>query len=604
LSISIPQHKIDEVRSASDVLDLVSGYVTLKKSGRNYFGLCPFHPEKTPSFSVNPDKQIFHCFGCGAGGNVFTFLMRHEGISFPEAVKFLAQRAGIRLEFEERDETVNKENETLYYTNEFAARFFQETLLSSTGKDALRYLNDRGFKMEDIQTFGLGYAPPGWDNLLNHAKKESIGAEQLVRAGLVIKKDDGSYYDRFRDRVMFSIWNLSGRVVAFGGRKLREEDDSPKYLNSPETAVYEKGKLLYGLYQTRDEIRQQDCVIFVEGYTDLMSLAARGVKNVVATLGTALTEDHARLIRRYTKNVALMYDSDSAGSAATLRGADILLAGGLDVSVATLPAGHDPDSFARAVGADAVREHVAHAVDLFDFKLNQVLAQPPEKRTEGIRSLLDSLAKLVDSIKRSLLLQRVSEALQIQEKILWEELEAVLRQKRIGQTRRSQLGERLTDLSRVSKINKKEAAVADLLRILIRDWSQAEFIFNDLDTDEVSDSRLISVLSYLKNLFKSGGRLEEMDLINRFNEVETSEFIVNVIKEPWSEVDLPRWAGECVATIKIKNLQVKLNAIREQLREAQSRGQPVKELLSLCKELEEEKRKWQDARRETSNVKS
>ncbi len=586
---SIPESKISEIRDATDVVDLVSGYVTLKKSGRNYFGLCPFHPEKTPSFSVNPEKQIFHCFGCGAGGNVFTFLMRHEGISFPESVKFLAQRAGIQLEFEERDETSAKENEALYYTNEFAAKFFQEQLFSPHGKVALTYLRGRGFEEADIRTFGLGYAPAGWDNLIHRAKQHSVSTEQLVRAGLILQKEGGGYYDRFRDRVMFPIWNLSGRVVAFGGRKISDADDSPKYINSPETVVYEKGKLLYGLFQNRDEIRRQDRAIFVEGYTDLMSLVAVGVKNVVATLGTALTEDHARLIHRYTKNVALMYDSDTAGSAATLRGADILLAGGLEVFVAKLPAGHDPDSFAKSAGAAGVAEVVEHAEGLLDFRLQQILSAPSEKRTDSIRALLESLARLHDSIKRRLLLRKISETLAIEERILWDELQYMIRQKRMATRRPSEMAQRLNELGRSAKKSKKEAAIEDLLRIMIREWGMADFVFSNLEMDDIRDSKWEHILSFLNHVFKSGGSPTEMDLINHFNDVETSAFIVKVINEAWQDLDLVRWAADCIATIKVENLQAQLNSIREEIRKSSDSNQ-LKSLLRYCKQLEEEKK--------------
>lgn len=586
---TIPEHKISEIRDATDVVDLVSGYVTLKKSGRNYFGLCPFHPEKTPSFSVNPEKQIFHCFGCGAGGNVFTFLMRHEGISFPESVKFLAQRAGIQLEFEERDETSAKENEALYYTNEFAAKFFAAKLFDNAGKSALAYLRGRGFKDSDIQAFGLGYAPSGWENLIHAARQHSVSIEQLGRAGLILKKEGSGYYDRFRDRVMFPIWNLSGRVVAFGGRKLSDADDSPKYINSPETAVYEKGKLLYGLYQNRDEIRKQDRAIFVEGYTDLMSLAAAGVKNVVATLGTSLTEDHARLIHRYTKNVVVMYDSDTAGSAATLRGADILLAGGLEVYVATLPAGHDPDSFAKSAGAEGIVEVVEHAEGLLDFQLKQILNEPSEKRTEPIRAVLESLAKLSDSIKRRLLLRKVSEVLQIDEKVLWDELQYLIRQKRIGSGRPSEIAKRLNEIGRAVKKSKKEAAIEDLLRIMIREWGMADFVFSNLEMSELQDSRWANLLTFMNHLYRSGGNPTESDLINRFNDIETSDFIVKAINEEWQDLDLVRWAADCVATIKIENVQTRLQAIREEIRKSPNSSE-VKDWLLRCKQLEEEKK--------------
>lgn len=595
MPFSIPDHKINEVRDAIDMVDLVSGYVTLKKKGKNFFGLCPFHVEKTPSFSVNPEKEIFHCFGCGAGGNAFTFLMRHEGISFPEAVKFLAQRAGIQLDFEESDQGPHKENETLYYLNEFAARYFQDALLSPRGQNALSYLKNRGFKLDDIKIFGLGYAPSGWDGLITEAKKESVDLQLLLKAGLILKKDKGGYYDRFRDRVMFTIRNLSGRVVAFGGRKLDDEQDSPKYINSPETAVYEKGKLLYGLYQNRDEIRKQDRAIFVEGYTDLMSLVSAGIRNVVATLGTALTEHQARLIRRYTKHVLLMYDSDTAGSAATLRGADVLIEGGVDVFVADIPQGFDPDSLVKERGAAEVGKYLETAANLFDFKLNRVLAQSPEKRGEFIQSMLESLGKHKDRIQRSLLLKKISEALEIDERVLWGELETILRQTEKRTVRRSMITDRLNELSGTKKSDKVEVAAEALVKILIGEWALADFVFSNLNLEEVEESTVFPVLSYLKNRFKAGQRPADEDLINRFNDVELSAFIVKTLNEEWQGLDMKRWAADCISTIRIATLQAKLQEVREEMRQAQQAGQPLKDLLQICMELEGQKRKFQGA---------
>ncbi|MFQ5824505.1 MAG: DNA primase [bacterium] len=588
--MTIPEHKIHEVREATDIVDLVSGYVTLKKSGRNFFGLCPFHTEKTPSFSVNPEKQIFHCFGCGAGGNVFTFLMRHEGISFPESVKLLAQRAGIHLEYEERDESAVKENEAMFYINEFAARFFQESLFSSAGKVALNYLKNRGFELEEIKAFSLGYAPSGWANLITYAKNESIDLQLLFRAGMILQKEGGGYYDRFRDRIMFTIWNLSGRVVAFGGRKLNEEDDSPKYINSPETAVYEKGKLLYGLYQNRDEIRKLDRVIFVEGYTDLMSLVCSGIKNVVATLGTSLTEDHARLIRRYTKNVVLMYDSDTAGSVAALRGADILIENGLEVFMAILPEGQDPDSFVKKHGNQVVLEHLKTATSLFDFKLNQLLLKSSEQRSESIRSLLESLARLKDNIHRSLLLRKVSEKLEIDEKILWNELDTIVRQKRRGEAARSKFSQKFEEVSQVSKKDKADAALNDLIRILIHEWGMADFIFTNLIFENLKESKMLPILHFMKNHYEAKKRPKESELINNFNDIELSSFIINTLNEEWDEMDLKRWAADCISVIEIEKIQIELKEIREEIHRNQKEGKPVKELLQKCMEFEEKKK--------------
>ncbi|MFQ5638209.1 MAG: DNA primase [bacterium] len=587
MPFSIPEHKIDEVRQATDIVELVSGYVTLKKKGQNFFGLCPFHTEKTPSFSVNPDKEIFHCFGCSAGGNAYTFLMQYEGMSFPEAVKFLAQRAGIQLDFEETDETARKETETLYYINEFAARFFQEELLSTRGKKAMDYLQNRGYKPDDIQKFGLGYAPQGWDGLIQHAKKETVELQQLVKAGLVLKKAGGGYYDRFRDRVMFPIWNLSGRAVGFGGRIIQETKDTPKYINSPETAVYEKGKLLYGLFQNRDEIRQQDRAIFVEGYTDLMSLVSAGIRNVAATLGTALTEHQARLIHRYTKNVILMYDNDIAGSAAALRGADILIENGLEVFVNECPEGLDPDSFVKQSGAAEVQKHIENAKKLIDYKLNLILAKTPEQRGEAIRSVLNSISKYKDRIQRSLMVRSLSEKLEIDEKVLWSELKVQLHEKRRRKRPTSQ--EKLNVLSRPGPTSKLVTAAEDLVRILIKEWNLAEFIFEHLDMDMVSEFKVYPILTYLNNRFKSHSKPADSDLINRFNEVELSSFIINALNDEWSEMDFQRWAIDCISAIKNEDLQKKIRSVREEMREAQQRGEPVKELVRMCMELEAQK---------------
>ena len=585
----IPDHKVEEVRQATDILDLISGYLSLtRKSGANYFGLCPFHPEKTPSFSVNVEKQIFHCFGCGVGGNVFTFLMRHEGISFPEAVKLLAQRAGIELELEETDGEARKEAEALYYANEFAARFFQEQLQAESGRAARAYLENRGFKPEDIEAFGLGYAPAKWDALIVRARKEAVNVDVLIQAGLVLKNEEGRTYDRFRDRVMFPIWNLSGRVVAFGGRKLNDQLDAPKYVNSPETAIYQKGRLLYGLYQNREAIRKQDQAIFVEGYTDLMSLVSAGIKNVAATLGTALTGDQARLIRRYTKNVVLMYDSDTAGSAATLRGADILIEAGLTVRVASLPAGYDPDSFAKEHGANELQKLVQTSQDLFDFKVDRILVQPAEERAEAVRSLIQSLVKYRDTIERSFVTRRVAERLGMDESIIWSELEKVLSQTR-RRSRRSQMEDRLNDLATVKRTSKIELALRDLIKVLLQDWSLAPAIFNALDLNALEEQRLFPVMTYLYNRLKSDAPPGQEELLRRFPDSEVASFIVQAYSEPLEGVDLRRLASDCIRSVHLAAIQARLDALREELRQVEQSGGDSAEILERCKALEAEK---------------
>jgi len=587
MAYSIPQQKIDEIREATDVVDLVSGYLTLKRRGQNHFGLCPFHNEKTPSFSVNAEKQIFRCFGCGAGGNVFTFLMRQEGVSFPDAVKFLAQRAGIEIEVEEIDAGQAKQNETLYHINEFAAGVFEKKIWEKEGEHALQYIKGRGLSDEIIKEFGLGYAPAGWDGLIREAALTSNDVDALLKAGLVLDKEGGRRYDRFRDRLMFPIWNLSGRVVAFGGRILQDSPDAPKYINSPETAVYEKGKVLYGLYQNRDEIRRLKAAVFVEGYMDFLSLVAAGVRNVVATSGTALTEDQGRLIRRYTKKVIFMYDSDAAGSTATMRGADVLLGAGLDVAVTSLPDGHDPDTYVREFGVQAVRELLENATGLFQNKVEKVARLSFEERGEGIHSLLTSLSKVEDAIQRSVLISEVATKLHVDDKVLWAELEKILHKKsRASVARHETLASKLTDLSRASKRSRLDKAVEDLIRILLHQWQMAEFIFNNIELQELENHPKEEILRYLSNQYKGKRKPTEQELLHHFTEVELSEFIVQELHREWPEVNFTRWATDCVKAIKIEHVQNEINTLRDSIKTRSGGGDAVTKILQQCKELE------------------
>ena len=342
---------------------MISEHVQLVKKGRNYSGLCPFHDEKTPSFSVDPDRQFYHCFGCGVGGNVFKFIQEIDRVTFVEAVKFLAERAGIALP--ERSGPSREEDaadDELYRANDLAQKYFHHLLLKDdVSASARTYLQTRGLTGETIARFGLGYAPPEWDALLKVAGRRDLNPQVLERAGLALPRPKGSgHYDRFRDRVTFPIANLSSRIIAFGARAL-QSDQEPKYLNSPETPIYHKGRVLYGLSDTRDAIRRRDAVLVVEGYMDLLSLVQAGVEHVAATSGTALTEDQCRTLARYARQVVLLFDGDAAGSTAAMRGLEVILGTGLDVRVVSLPTGHDPDSFVQEHGPEALLKRAENA---------------------------------------------------------------------------------------------------------------------------------------------------------------------------------------------------------------------------------------------------
>lgn len=589
--LSIPENKIDEIRFATDIHELISGYVTLRKKGQNFFSLCPFHNEKSPSFSVNTDKQIFHCFGCGAGGNVFTFLMRSEGLGFPETVKMLAQRAGIAIDWEEQDQESVKQNEALFHILEFAAKWYEELLHDSVGAEVKNYIKKRGLSDEIATQFGLGFAPASWDELLKHAKKTLNSVDLLHEAGLCLKKENGDFYDRFRNRLIFPIKNLSGRVTGFGGRILQDDPKAPKYLNSPETPVYEKSKTLYGLFDTRDEIRRKGVAIFVEGYMDLLSLYANGIKNVVATSGTALTQEQAALIHRYTRKVTLMYDSDNAGSAATIRGADVLLENGLDVTVANLPEGEDPDSFVRKYGEEAVASFLTDAVPLFQYKVARVSSLTPEYKRAAIQGVIQSLAKINDRIQRGIYVSQVSAGLNIPEKDIWSEIESLARTKSQQlQRQRHQAENGDKPKTPTGKQSRTDRALKDLLRMLLRDFSRAALVFENLDTNQYQNHALAPIFEYLRNQFKGGKVPSEEQLRHHFNDIALSEFIVRELHRDWQEVNSERWVSDCLIVIRKEEIQAKIDQLRNELKTPNLSEDEQRNLLSKCMELERQKK--------------
>ena len=408
----IPDDKVEEVKSATDIVDVVSDYVRLKKAGSNFKGLCPFHNEKTPSFNVNPSMGIFKCFGCGEGGDAISFVMKIEGTGFTETVRMLAEQAGIELPSEGTQDPHKDEKESILHALRFAARWYYEQLTKTdVGRErGLKYFENRGLAPETIKKFGLGFAPDAWDALLKAAEAAQIKPEILDKAGLVLPNKNGDgFHDRFRERVMFPIFSHVGKVLGFGGRVLPDSKAPtgdyvpPKYINSPETRVYHKSRVLYGLYQGKQAIRGEEEVILVEGYTDVVSLYQAGVKNVVASSGTALTPDQVRVLGRYAKRVLLLYDADSAGAAAALRGIDLILRAGLAAYVVALPEGADPDSFVQQFGAEAFRSYLKKERQSFvHFKVSAAKREgalsTPEGQAEAARSVLESIAQIPDTV--------------------------------------------------------------------------------------------------------------------------------------------------------------------------------------------------------------
>lgn len=428
----IPPTTIQQIRDTVDIVDVVSRYVTLSKTGQNYRGLCPFHNEKSPSFTVNAARQMFYCFGCGTGGDVFSFLMNRERLSFVEAVTELAQQASIEIPQSsfQRSSNINPDQrKTLEHLHGLANSRFQKNLHESTqGQRALTYLQDRGLTLDTLKEFGVGFALSSWDDLTHHLLRNGAKAEDLVQGGLVVAKEgrdshstkrDG-YYDRFRSRVMVPIMDLRGNVIAFGGRIL--EDGTPKYLNSPETPIFNKGRSLFGLDRARDAASQLNTLLVVEGYFDVMVLHQFGIHHAVAPLGTALTADHVSLIRRFVKNVVLMFDGDAAGLKATLRTMDIFVNSGVTVKVVRLPSGEDPDSYVRANGADQLLALQEQARSLVEFAVEQCLEGATqasiEERTRRVDDVLRILAKVTHPIEKEEYYKQVAERLGIRQSLL------------------------------------------------------------------------------------------------------------------------------------------------------------------------------------------
>jgi len=410
----INDETVSAIRDRSDIVEVISSYLPLRRSGANYLGLCPFHQEKSPSFNVNAPRQIFHCFGCGTGGNVFTFLMRMEGLTFPEAVKRLGEKVGITVEetpVTPADRQRRDQRERLLRINEAAGAFYHRLLLEdAAGAPGRRYLRQRGYEADMVRAFRLGFAPDQWEALAGHLTTQGFTAAELRAAGLVREGRDGrGDRDLFHNRLLFPILDPEGRVVAFGGRVL--DDGTPKYLNSPETLVYQKGRTLYGLYQGRDAIRHSRTVLVVEGYFDLLALHRAGLANAVAACGTALTADHARLLKRYAEQVLLVFDADKAGRQATFRAMDALLPEGLTVKAVSLAAGEDPDSFLASQGTEALQSRLAAArpaLELFLDEQLQLHGDGIEGRARAAEEVLARIRLLPSDLERDLYLKQLA----------------------------------------------------------------------------------------------------------------------------------------------------------------------------------------------------
>ena len=426
----ISDNTIQEIKERIDIVEVVGDFVDLKKSGSSYKALSPFTSEKTPSFFVSPSKQIFKCFSTGKGGDAIEFLKEVESMSYVEALKYLAEKYGVEIDEVDSYSPQNTEKESLYIITSKSNEFFIKNLESQDGQNfAKTYLDHRGFSSDMIKEFGIGYSSKDWNSLFNYLTKNGYEEDLIEKAGLIIKKNNKKY-DRFRNRLMFPIHNLSGKVIAFGARQIKEDKKQPKYINSPETNLYVKSDVLYGLYQSKNDIRKEDKCILVEGYTDVISLYQIGIKNVVSSSGTSLTNNQIKLISRYTKNITILFDGDEAGLSASLRGMNLILENDLNVKIVSLPENEDPDSLSKKLDESKFKEFLkSRETDLINYKvkiLNENYKNDPVKKSDMIFDIVKSISKIPNSIKRSVFIKETSNSLNINENSLITEMNKLL----------------------------------------------------------------------------------------------------------------------------------------------------------------------------------
>ncbi len=421
---------IQEIKDRLDIVEVVGDFVSLKKSGSSYKALSPFTTEKTPSFFVSPSKQIFKCFSTGKGGDAIEFLKEVDSMTYIEAIKYLGEKYGVAINESESNYVVNTEKESLLIVLNKTKEFFKENLNSSDGKSiAISYFDHRNISKEMVEKFELGYSLDKWDSLYNHLIKNQFEDNQIINAGLILENNNKKY-DRFRNRIIFPIHNLSGKVIAFGARIIKDEKNQPKYINSPETSLYIKSKVLYGLYQSKNNIRKEDTCYLVEGYTDVISLFQIEINNVVSSSGTSLTNEQIKLISRYTKNITILFDGDKAGIDASLRGMDLILENDMNVKIVSFPEGEDPDSYSKKVGKDKFLEFIKlNETNLINYKINLLNTKykdDPVKKSEMIFDIVRSISKIPNSIKRSVFLKEASNLLDINEQALISEMNKLL----------------------------------------------------------------------------------------------------------------------------------------------------------------------------------
>jgi DNA primase len=613
----IDHSTIERILDSANISDVVSEFVTLKKRGVNQLGLCPFHNEKTPSFTVSPAKGIFKCFGCGKGGNSVNFIMELEQLSYPDALRWLAKK--FHIEIEEKEESLEEkqlkdERESMMIVSAFAQKYFSRFLLKENeGRTiGLSYLRERGIRDDIITKFELGFCPDGKDIFTQAAQREGFKMDFLEKTGLTIKRDDW-VRDRFGGRVIFPVHNVAGRVIAFGGRTLTNDKKVAKYLNSPESEIYHKGKTLYGIYQAKRDITRLDKCFLVEGYTDVLSFHQAGIENVVASSGTSLTIDQIRLIRRFSPNITIVYDGDDAGIKASLRGIDMVLEEGINVKVLPLPRGEDPDSFARSMSAGELTEYIKkNETDFIKFKTQLLMGtveNDPVSKAKLINEIVRSISVIPDTITRTIYIKECSRLMDVQEAVLYSEIRKIQNKQSEDHTRKElqeiqiQSSKPAAPVTEKKPANPFETEEREIMRILLKhfhvevtktedeeskqihSWSAGQYILSELHTDG-----LVSVNPYFSSIvvtMEENLENKDFDPIRFFTQhpdSEISQYASNLMSEKYIESKrwsrggafiesegelLPFLVPKLVQEYKLKNVKMLLKDIEHQMGQVQ-----------------------------------
>jgi len=568
----IPEGTISRILESTDIVDLIGRYFPLKRSGQGFLALCPFHNEKTPSFHVSPQRQIYHCFGCGKGGNAIGFVMEMDKVPFPEAVGILAERCGIRLERSTGGSS--EERKKLYDALNWAAGVFERNLRAPAGQKAREYLRQRGISDESIKRFRLGYAQPGWDALIRDAQRKGGAVKTLEAAGLVIRRETGGHYDRFRNRLMFPISNAQGKIVGFGARSL-DPDETAKYINSPETPLFSKGRLLYGLAQARNAIFRSGSAVVVEGYTDVIMAHQHGIENVVATLGTALGREHIRRLRRYADKCTLVFDADAAGQKASDSSLEVFVEEGLDVSVATLPEGRDPCDCLVDLGPEAFRESVDSAWGIFEFKLRAVGDREgidPKQAAAIVDEALDLVARVPNPVERGLTLDRVVKLLAGRLGVS----EASTR-RRFGQLTSKRAGhdatrQRGTQQDQQAPGAEMPAAERELILACLHNAELFPRLAEKVGPDDFSHGGLRAIFEAAARLLEEEGSVDTAKLSARVSRPEDASALAELLSDDGGSPDYEHRLEKCLETFERQKARRHMEQIKQEMLAAAREG--------------------------------